>query len=151
MTVNRRTALTIHFAPPTKNQPDPAPIHVDSYGFVRSGLPEGDRVRLVGFGPLVELRVTVMPDAAAAEPHMVVGLAPIFVNRRHAGDSRLFRYSQPVTELVVHPPRPVRVVITRTSDKTSYQAYQGDDHLTAKRLARAWGQRRGFIAKIENL
>lgn len=63
---------------------------------VTSGLGPDDGAILVGFGPLTEQRVTVFPEAAAADPASVVGLAASF-----SDGAGFFEWAIPVAELSI--------------------------------------------------
>lgn len=64
---------------------------------VTSGLgPDDDGATLVGFGPVGKQHITVLPDAAVADPSTVVGLAPTFSD----GDG-FFEWAIAIAELTV--------------------------------------------------
>lgn len=88
------------------DKPQPWPVGLDekpvagyddlTHWVVSSGLGDDDGAVLVGFGPVGEYRVVVMPEAAAADPTSAEGLAATFSK----GDG-FFEWAMPVNELTV--------------------------------------------------
>ena len=98
--------MIISFVNEDIHRPQPWPVGLDenpvpgfesvTHWVVSSGLGNDDGAVLVGFGPIHEQHISVLPEVAIDQPHLIEGLAATF-----SKDGGFFEWAIPVKELSV--------------------------------------------------